>query len=68
MVTLMVLNKSAVRARDIGMEVVYDGIRSTPEQLVVAAIEEGVHLIGLSILSGSHVHLVKTIVQLLKKK
>ena len=57
----------AVRARDIGMEVVYDGIRSTPEQLVVAAIEEGVHLIGLSILSGSHVHLVKTIVQLLKK-
>ncbi len=57
----------AVRARDIGLEVVYDGIRSTPEQLVVAAIEEGVHIIGLSILSGSHVHLVKTIVQLLKK-
>ena len=40
----------AVRARDIGLEVVYDGIRSTPEQLVVAAIEEGVHIIGLSIL------------------
>ena len=57
----------AVRARDIGLEVVYDGIRSTPEQLVVAAIEEGVHIIGLSILSGSHVHLVKTIIQLLKK-
>ena len=57
----------AVRARDIGLEVVYDGIRSTPEQLVVAAIEEGVHIIGLSILSGSHVHLVKQIVQLLKK-
>ena len=57
----------AVRARDIGLEVVYDGIRSTPEQLVVAAIEEGVHVIGLSILSGSHVHLVKTIVELLKK-
>ena len=57
----------AVRARDIGLEVVYDGIRSTPEQLVVAAIEEGVHIIGLSILSGSHVHLVKTIVELLKK-
>ena len=57
----------AVRARDIGLEVVYDGIRSTPEQLVVAAIEEGVHLIGLSILSGSHIHLVKTIIQLLKK-
>jgi len=57
----------AVRARDIGLEVVYDGIRSTPEQLVVAAIEEGVHIIGLSILSGSHVHLVKVIMDLLKK-
>ena len=57
----------AVRARDIGFEVVYDGIRSTPEQIVGASIEEGVHMIGLSILSGSHVHLVKQIVQLLKK-
>ncbi len=57
----------AVRARDIGLEVVYDGIRSTPEQLVVAAIEEGVHIIGLSILSGSHVHLVRVIMNLLKK-
>ena len=56
-----------MRARDIGFEVVYDGIRSTPEQLVGASIEEGVHMIGLSILSGSHVHLVKKIVQLLKK-
>ena len=58
----------AVRARDIGFEVVYDGIRSTPEQLVSAAIEEGVHIIGLSILSGSHIHLVKKILDLLKKK
>ena len=57
----------AVRARDIGLEVVYDGIRSTPEQLVIASIEEGVHIIGLSILSGSHIHLVKTIMNLLKK-
>lgn len=57
----------AVRARDIGIEVVYDGIRSTPEQLVVASIEEGVHVIGLSILSGSHVHLVNVILDLLKK-
>jgi len=57
----------AVRARDVGLEVVYDGIRSTPEQLVIAAIEEGVHLIGLSILSGSHIHLVKVIMDLLKK-
>ncbi|MEE2695312.1 MAG: protein meaA [Pseudomonadota bacterium] len=57
----------AVRARDIGLEVVYEGIRSTPEQLVIAAIEEGVHLIGLSILSGSHIHLVKVIMDLLRK-
>ena len=57
----------AVRARDIGLEVVYDGIRSTPEQLVIASVEEGVHIIGLSILSGSHIHLVKTIMNLLKK-
>ncbi len=57
----------AVRARDIGIEVVYDGIRSTPEQLVVASIEEGVHIIGLSILSGSHIHLVNVILDLLKK-
>ena len=57
----------AVRARDIGIEVVYDGIRSTPEQLVVASIEEGVHIIGLSILSGSHVHLVNVILDLLNK-
>ena len=57
----------AVRSRDIGIEVVYEGIRSTPEQLVIAAIEEGVHIIGLSILSGSHVHLVNVILDLLKK-
>ena len=57
----------AVRARDIGIEVVYDGIRSTPEQLVIASIEEGVHIIGLSILSGSHVHLVNVVLDLLKK-
>ncbi len=57
----------AVRARDTGFEVVYDGIRSTPEQLVTAAVEEGVHIIGLSILSGSHIHLVGSIMELLKK-
>jgi len=44
----------AVKARDCGMEVVYEGIRLTPEQIVDAALEEGVHLVGLSILSGSH--------------
>jgi (2R)-ethylmalonyl-CoA mutase len=48
----------AVRARDAGFEVVYEGIRLTPAQIVGAALEEGVHVIGLSILSGSHVALV----------
>jgi ethylmalonyl-CoA mutase len=48
----------AVRARDCGMEVVYEGIRLTPQQIVRAAIDEAVHVIGLSILSGSHVPLV----------
>ncbi len=47
----------AVRARDAGMDVVYEGIRLTPEQIVSAALEEGVHVVGLSILSGSHVKL-----------
>ena len=49
----------AVRARDAGMEVVYEGIRLTPDQIVNAAVEEGVHVVGLSILSGSHVALVR---------
>lgn len=48
----------AVRARDAGFEVVYQGIRLTPEQIVAAAIAEDVHCIGLSILSGSHMELV----------
>jgi (2R)-ethylmalonyl-CoA mutase len=48
----------AVRARDSGMEVVYEGIRLTPAQIVNAALEESVHVVGLSILSGSHVPLV----------
>ena len=48
----------AVRARDCGMEVVYEGIRLTPERIVNAALEEGVHVVGLSILSGGHVSLV----------
>ncbi len=49
----------AVRARDSGFEVVYEGIRLTPQQIVNTALEEGVHVIGLSILSGSHVALVQ---------
>ena len=44
----------AVAARDAGFEVVYDGIRLTPARIAVAALEEGVHVVGLSILSGSH--------------
>ena len=48
----------AVRARDCGMEVVYEGIRLTPERIVNAALEESVHVVGLSILLGGHVSLV----------
>jgi (2R)-ethylmalonyl-CoA mutase len=48
----------AVRARDAGMEVVYEGIRLTPAQIVAAARDEAVHVVGLSVLSGSHVALV----------
>ncbi len=53
----------AVRARDCGMEVVYEGIRLTPAQIVNAALEEGVHVVGLSILSGSHVPLVTDVME-----
>jgi (2R)-ethylmalonyl-CoA mutase len=53
----------AVRARDAGMEVVYEGIRLTPAEIVNAALEEGVHIVGLSILSGSHLPLVKDVVE-----
>ncbi len=53
----------ALRARDAGFEVVYEGIRLTPEQIVAAALEEGVHVVGLSILSGSHVPLVTEIME-----
>jgi (2R)-ethylmalonyl-CoA mutase len=53
----------AVRARDAGLEVVYEGIRLTPAQIVNAALEEGVHVVGLSILSGSHVALVTEVLE-----
>jgi (2R)-ethylmalonyl-CoA mutase len=53
----------AVRARDAGMEVVYEGIRLTPAQIVNAALEEGVHVVGLSILSGSHIPLVTEVLE-----
>ena len=51
----------AVRARDCGMEVVYEGIRLAPERIVNAALEESVHVVGLSILSGGHVSLVNDV-------
>ncbi|MGH8867300.1 MAG: protein meaA [Actinomycetes bacterium] len=53
----------AVRARDAGFEVLYQGIRLTPSQLVAAAVEEDVHCVGLSILSGSHRDLVPDVVR-----
>jgi (2R)-ethylmalonyl-CoA mutase len=51
----------AVRASEVGMEVIYEGIRLTPEEIVSAAIEQEVHVVGLSILSGSHVPLVREV-------
>ncbi len=56
----------AIRARDCGMEVVYDGIRLTPERIVNSALDEGVHLVGLSILSGSHLSLVAEVMERMK--
>jgi ethylmalonyl-CoA mutase len=53
----------AVRARDAGFEVVYQGIRLTPEQIVAAAVAEDVHCVGLSILSGSHMELVPAVLE-----
>ena len=53
----------AVRARDAGFEVVYQGIRLTPEQIVAAAVAEDVHVVGLSVLSGSHMHLVPEVLE-----
>jgi (2R)-ethylmalonyl-CoA mutase len=57
----------AVRARDAGFEVVYQGIRLTPEEIVAAAVAEDVHLVGISILSGSHMELVPEILGGLEK-
>ncbi|MGZ6770422.1 MAG: protein meaA [Mycobacteriaceae bacterium] len=52
----------AVRARDCGFEVVYQGIRLTPAQIVSAAVQEGVHVVGLSVLSGSHLEVVPAVI------
>ncbi|HVI27244.1 protein meaA [Hansschlegelia sp.] len=57
----------AVRARDCGFEVVYEGIRLTPAEIVNAALEEGVHVVGLSILSGSHLPLVRDVMERMRR-
>src|SRR5689334_11103186 len=57
----------AVRARDAGMDVVYEGIRLTPSQIARSAIDEGVHVIGLSILSGSHRELIPDVIAALEE-
>jgi ethylmalonyl-CoA mutase len=57
----------AVRARDSGMDVVYEGIRLTPAQIAASALQEGVHVIGLSILSGSHRELIPAVIEALRE-
>ena len=58
----------AVRARDAGFEVIYQGIRLTPEQIARAAAEEDVHIIGLSVLSGAHNLLVPEVLERLREQ
>jgi (2R)-ethylmalonyl-CoA mutase len=57
----------AVRARDAGMDVVYEGIRLTPSQIATSAAQEGVHIVGLSILSGSHRELIPAVMEALRE-
>jgi len=54
--------------RDAGMEVIYTGLRQTPEQIVAAALQEDADVIGLSILSGAHMHICPRVMELLKDK
>jgi methylmalonyl-CoA mutase, C-terminal domain len=54
--------------RDAGMEVIYTGLRQTPEQIVSAALQEDADVIGLSILSGAHMHICPRLMQLLREK
>ena len=54
--------------RDAGMEVIYTGLRQTPEQIVAAALQEDADVIGLSILSGAHMHICPRIMTLLREK
>jgi len=58
----------ATRARAVGMEVHYDGIRCTPEEIVRRAAETKAHVVGLSILSGSHLDLVQEVVRLMRQE
>jgi (2R)-ethylmalonyl-CoA mutase len=58
----------AVRARDAGLDVVYEGIRLTPAQIAASALQEGVHVVGLSILSGSHRELIPAVVAALGER
>ena len=57
----------ACRARDCGMEIRYEGIRLTPEQIVAAAAEDGAHVVGLSILSGSHMPLIAEVMDRMRE-
>jgi (2R)-ethylmalonyl-CoA mutase len=57
-----------VRARDAGFEVIYQGIRLTPEEIVAAAVAEDVHCVGLSILSGSHMELVPAVLDGMRER
>jgi methylmalonyl-CoA mutase C-terminal domain/subunit len=54
--------------RDAGMEVIYTGLRQTPEQIVAAAIQEDADVVGLSILSGAHMHICPRVVELLRER
>jgi len=58
----------ALRARDVGMEVIYQGIRLTPAEIAESALQEDVDVVGLSILSGSHLELVPEVVRMLRKE
>jgi ethylmalonyl-CoA mutase len=57
----------AVRARDAGMDVVYEGIRLTPARIARTAVDEGVHVVGLSVLSGSHAELIPAVLRELEE-
>ncbi|MFK7999841.1 MAG: methylmalonyl-CoA mutase family protein [Polyangiales bacterium] len=58
----------AIHAKDAGFDVVYEGIRCTPERIAATALDEGVHLIGLSVLSGSHLDLVTAVIEAMKER